>query len=36
MAHHLKFFGMVVLCMAIANRISFVKGLTSEQNAPII
>jgi hypothetical protein len=34
--HHLKLLLSVAVCMAIINRISFAKALTSESNAVII
>jgi hypothetical protein len=34
--HHLKTLLSVAICMAIINRISFAKALTSESNAVII
>lgn len=34
--HHLKLLLSVAVCMAIINRVSFVKALTSESNAVII
>lgn len=36
MNHHLKTFATVVVCLAIINRVSFIKSLTSEANAVII
>lgn len=36
MNHHLKTLLSVAICLAIINRISFVKALTSETNATII
>lgn len=36
MNHHLKLLLSVAVCMAIINRISFAKALTSEANAVII
>ena len=36
MMHHLKTLATVAICLAVINRISFVKALTSEQNAVII
>lgn len=36
MNHHLKFLLMVAVSMAIINRVSFAKALTSESNAVII
>lgn len=36
MNHHLKTFLTVAVCVAIINRVSFIKSLTSEANAVII
>ena len=36
MMHYLKTFATVAICLAIINRVSFVKALTSESNAVII
>ncbi len=36
MNHHLKTFLTVAVCVAIINRVSFIKALTSETNAVII
>lgn len=36
MMHHIKTFATVAICLAIINRVSFVKALTSEANPVII
>lgn len=36
MNHHLKFLLSVAVCMAIINRVSFAKNLTSESNPVVI